>query len=313
MNLRELDDRELVRRLRTSAQADRALVDEYYRRCIPLYQGFLGEHWHTGYYGESQPSAADQVRMIEVVAGSIGLGPADRVLDVGCGIGGTVCHLAQHAGAQVTGLTPVAEQRTLAEALIRKRGLSERAEIVTGEAARLPFPDASFDAVVFFESPCHFPDRLRFFREVGRVLRPGGRLAGEDWLVAPDVSAADRDLYIQPIEQGWAIPALGDGATYVQAMHEAQFCDIQWQDLAAVIPLGKGFATQRAQQIALVQDIRKCREPLLQFVLEGLLHLGRAAGAGAFTIGQFSARKPTRQAPLSGSATAWCRSTPAHD
>lgn len=285
------DDATLVRRLRAAPGVDRAMVDAYYRRCIPLYQGFLGEHWHTGYYGEHAPGASDQIRMIEVIANSIGLSAADDVLDLGCGIGGTVCHLAGHIGARVTGLTPVAEQADIARAAIERRGLGERARIVIGEAARLPFADASFDAVVFFESPCHFPDRLAGFREVWRVLRPGGRLGGEDWLVRAGLNPEQRRDYIEPVERGWAIPRLDDGPAYAAAMCAAGLSAIEWHDLAHEMPVAKGFASQRAQQISLVQEIQSCREPLLQFVLEGLLHLGRAVAADAFTIGRFSARK----------------------
>jgi len=87
-----LTDAQLVTRIRQGVTAEPALIDEYYRRCIPIYQEFLGRHWHTGWYepGSGPPSPKDQERMIQVVAASAQLRPGMRVLDVGCGIGATV-------------------------------------------------------------------------------------------------------------------------------------------------------------------------------------------------------------------------------
>ena len=56
-----LSDSQLVEWIGADRPAPRAVIDEYYRRCIPLYLNFLGIHWHTGFYqeGDVEPSAAD--------------------------------------------------------------------------------------------------------------------------------------------------------------------------------------------------------------------------------------------------------------
>jgi len=289
-----MTDEELVRRISLGGPVDSAITDEYYRRVIPFFRRMLGTHWHTGCYTNltTAPGPIDQTRMIDLIADSIGLSAAESVLDVGCGIGGTVLWLAQTRAVQATGLTPVSEQIRIATEMIGAQGLDHAARVVQGHADRLPFPDASFDAVVFFESPCHFPDRSAFFREAFRVLRRGGRLAGEDWLCRSGLDEASWQRLIAPIHRTWSIAALGSGESYVEEITAAGFECEGWIDLRSESQLARGFMVERHQQIQLVREMSACKNPLEQLLLEGVLRLGQALAEEAFTIGRLSARKP---------------------
>jgi SAM-dependent methyltransferase len=155
-----LAEAQAVAALRAGAPATPELVNRYYALCIPFYREFLGDHCHTGFYAAHGPiGPADQLRMEQVVAASARIVAGSRVLDVGCGVGGPACHLAATTGAHLRGLTPNGEQLRLARAAAQARGLAASVEFDLGEASKLPYADASFDAVLFFESPCHFPDR----------------------------------------------------------------------------------------------------------------------------------------------------------
>jgi len=124
------------------------------------------------------------------------------------------------------------------------------------------------------------------------VLRPGGRLGGEDWLRCepPDSGAAPGA--VDRIERLWAIPDLGSADHYLAIMREAGFERCVYQDLREVSALERGFAVDRAQQLSLDEQIRDCGEPLLALVLEGLKALGNAVAARCFTIGSFQAVRP---------------------
>lgn len=99
-----------------------------------------------------------------------------RVLEVGCGSGRLASELACRHGLDVTGLdldpAMIGVARTHAEAC---RGRHLRPVFAVGDAASLPFPDASFDMVVSTLSMHHWADPTAGLTEIARVLRPSGR------------------------------------------------------------------------------------------------------------------------------------------
>lgn len=282
--------RALIARMSSGEAPAPEVVDRYYTLCIPFYREFLGNHWHTGDYAASGPTGPqDQLRLELRIAAGAGLRPDCDVLDVGCGIGGPACHLAAQTGARIRGLTPNLEQLELARGLARSRGLEARVAFDRGSASELPYEDAAFDAVLFFESPCHFPDRARFFREARRVLRPGGRLAGEDWLAAEGLDAAAQARWIRPLCAAWAIPALGTRSGYARAMREAGLAVREAVDLREECALLRGFVVEPADRDAIRAELEGTADPVRRAIMEGLLRLGEAAQAGAFTVGRFLA------------------------
>lgn len=273
--------------------ASAELVDRYYTLCIPFYREFLGDHWHTGFYpAQGAIGPADQLRMELLVARSAGIAKGSRVLDVGCGVGGTACHLARALGAQVRGLTPNAAQHELAQARARQLGLQEQVRFDAGWAHDLPYEADAFDAVLFFESACHFPDRAAFFAEAFRVLRPGGCLAGEDWLAGEGAEPVLRWTWSARVEEAWAIPALGTASGYADLMREAGFEVELARDMREEMPLLRGFLADRGSRAAVAEEARGTADPMRRQIMEALVVLGEAAQLGAFTVGRFLARKP---------------------
>jgi ubiquinone/menaquinone biosynthesis C-methylase UbiE len=121
--------------------------------------------------------AADpqQRAMLNAYLSEIELPNAGAVLDVGCGTGAVTRALAAMRGAgEVIGLDPspifVEKARDLAKNL-------SHVSFRTGDGRAVPFPDASFDLVVFHTTLCHIPDPEKALLEAHRVLRPDGWLA----------------------------------------------------------------------------------------------------------------------------------------
>ena len=285
---------QLVADLHAGVPVSAELVDRYYGLCIPFYREFLGDHWHTGCYrADGATGPDDQLRMELLVARSARLAPGCAVLDVGCGVGGTACHLAQASGARIRGLTPNRRQLELARALALRLGLQEQVAFDCGEAGALPYADASFDAVLFFESACHFPDRPRFFAEAWRVLRPGGWLAGEDWLASERCAPALRAHWSRRVAATWAIPGLGTVGEYAAQMRAAGFALEHAGDMRDEMALLRGFIVDAADRAAVRAEAEATADPMRRLVMEGLLVLGEAAACGAFTVGRFLARKPS--------------------
>jgi len=108
-----------------------------------------------------------------------------RVLDVGSGIGGTSRCLAREFGCRVTGIDLTEEYCRTAAMLSARIGLEHLVDYRQGDATNLPFADASFDVVWTEHAAMNIPDKLRLYREMHRVLEPGGTLAIHDVLAGP--------------------------------------------------------------------------------------------------------------------------------
>ena len=131
-----------------------------------------------------------------------GLGPGQRVLDVGCGLGGPARTLAAEFGCEVVGLEIVEEFCRAAVMLTEWVGLSDRVTIREGDMRTMPFADASFDRVFSLHTLMNVNEKAAVFREVRRVLIPGGvfglyEVCGEDgdtlhfpvpWAGGPEIS-----------------------------------------------------------------------------------------------------------------------------
>ncbi len=100
-----------------------------------------------------------------------------RLLDVGCGPGGCALELAAAGYGQAFGLDRSGSMLRRAGVAARARGVGGRVALARGDAAALPFPSASFDAVTAHSLLYLVADPAAALREVHRVLRPGGAVA----------------------------------------------------------------------------------------------------------------------------------------
>lgn len=103
-------------------------------------------------------------------------GPATRLLDVGCGIGGP-SRLAATYDASVTGVDLTPDFVAAAMELTERVGLAERATFVTTSGDALPFAPGDFNAAVMIHVGMNVPDKAALFGEVHRVIEPGARFA----------------------------------------------------------------------------------------------------------------------------------------
>lgn len=118
-----------------------------------------------------------------LVADLVGVGPGDRVLDVGCGPGGAVREAAL-SGAAVTGVDPAPLMLRLGRSLSGKRS-GPGMVFLQGTAEALPVPDQTVTVAWAISSAHHWADIPAGLRELYRVLEPGGRLIIAERLTRP--------------------------------------------------------------------------------------------------------------------------------
>ena len=132
-----------------------------------------------------------------------------RVLDVGCGIGGTSRHLAKSLGpnSKVQGITLSPNQVKRATELATEHNLPN-ASFQVMNALAMDFPDDTFDLVWACESGEHMPDKKKYVEEMVRVLKPGGRLVIATWCQRSTPPAfTDEDLVnLDYLYKEWAHP-----------------------------------------------------------------------------------------------------------
>jgi len=105
---------------------------------------------------------------------------SDIVLDVGCGLGGTARHLANQHQCSVMGVDLTQEFVDVGRQLTELVGLADRVSLQQGSALDLPYADRRFDVVVTEHVQMNIADKPRFYREIARVLKPGGRFLFHD-------------------------------------------------------------------------------------------------------------------------------------
>lgn len=168
----------------------------------PELERCFGRHVHWGYW--DNPAVSDAQARAGFAAAAEALGQrlleragirsGERVLDVGCGFGGTIASLnAGWQGLELTGLNLDPRQIARARRLVHPRR-GNRITWLVGDACAIPCPSASQDVVLAVECIFHFPSRERFFDEVARVLRPGGRLVLSDFVPITPLALAWRRL-----------------------------------------------------------------------------------------------------------------------
>lgn len=207
------------------ARTQSRLIDRYYDVVTPFYEYGWGQSFHFSPRRSGERLVDSHRRYEESVGRLLGLRPGMQVADIGCGVGGPLVTIGRASGASVTGININARQVTRGERFVRKAGLQDTCGFLLANFMEVPLEDGHFDAAYSFQAICHAADTGLAFRELFRLLRPGGEIAVVDWCLTDRFDGTDaghRDIRAR-LEFGNATPNLLTTGQLVDAAASAGF------------------------------------------------------------------------------------------
>lgn len=283
-----------------TSDAEKRKIVEYYvatteASYIPNWGGeSLGFHFgladeHTGSLAESVANTN------EYLAQRAGITRGTRVLDAGCGVGGSAIWLAREKGAQVVGVSLVERQIELARKFAEERGVSEATRFEVRDMAATGFPEARFDVVWNIESICHIADLEGYLAHVASLLEDGGRFA------CIDVCRGSRpdESVTKTVCDGWALAALRSPEQIAEGLAARGFEDIEVVDLTPRALLSaralEGMASRSLMELRMGQAFMgRVSDPIYEGHVRAGLAMAQGMVTGCTSLGHVLARRPAR-------------------
>lgn len=160
-------------------------IANFYDQSTKIWLDTWGEHMHHGYYSRNEIAPAShqeaQVRLVTEMLKWGKVESADRILDAGCGVGGSARFLAKLFDANVLGCTLSPVQADYGNEYSKKAGLSAQVLIKAKDMMSLSLEDGPFDLIWSMESAEHIKDKPALLELFYSLLKPGGTLLLATW------------------------------------------------------------------------------------------------------------------------------------
>jgi tocopherol O-methyltransferase len=230
-------------------------VAAHYNSLDRFYREIWGEHVHHGFWESGKESTDEAViHLSQFLANWLKIDRGDRILDVGCGYGGTSRLLAESYQAKVTGFTLSAEQKKFADSKAVKKGA---VEILCQDFLENTFRPECFDAVISIECLEHIEDKPKAFAEIFRLLKPGKRMAIAVWS-AHEAPNRLQSHMLEAICREGRLPSMPSGTEYEQLMTDAGFHVVKGREIADQVKKTWAICAKRlAQKVANDASYRK--------------------------------------------------------
>jgi tocopherol O-methyltransferase len=265
-------------------------IRKHYDRLSHLYRLFWGEHLHHGYWENNESVARAQIQLMERLAARADIPRGARVLDIGCGLGGSALWLADQFHCEVTGITISPVQARMAGAKARARGVSHRVQFEVQDANQWQPERASVDVIWIMESSEHFRDKPGFFERCARALKPGGVLAVCAWLRRDGPLRENEQGLVNTIAEAMLSASLGSLSDYRQWMCDAGLSVTAADDITRNVEPTWSRCSRIGGHPAVRFFVRFTDRPTKRFVRSFPL-MQQAYAQGAMAFGLFVARK----------------------
>jgi tocopherol O-methyltransferase len=204
-------------------------IQRHYDIAAPLYRSLWGIHIHHGYWHDgTETKEVAQEQLTALLADTARIANGCRVLDIGCGFGGSARYLAQRFGARVVGISISKKQIEIANAIAR--GCEPAPRFFVTDAEQLGIA-TKFDVVWSIEAISHLSQKKECFRHFVELLRSNGRIAIIDWFKAEGLSNDQEHHYIEPIVRQMLLPELKTMQEYASALESLACRIVEMQDI----------------------------------------------------------------------------------
>jgi SAM-dependent methyltransferase len=218
-------------------------------------------------------------RLHDIIVARLSGKSEPRVLDAGCGLGGTMLALCDSLAASCTGLTLSSTQAAIANDAAERRGYAKhmRALVQSYDAP----PDGPFDLIVAIESLAHSTDPARSVGALSRVLVPGGRLVIVDDMPEP---VARDSAELAALKAGWQCPVLWSAQEYRDSLTALGL------ELTDEIDLTIDMRPRSKVTVGLLMILNRCARPLVGSSMRQILD----SHAGGLVLERLAAKRLVR-------------------
>lgn len=208
-------------------------IQAHYDLSTLFYRLLWGPHLHHGLWQSDESSRVAQLHLTEKLTELAGIQRGERVLDVGCGMGGSTIHLAKVLGCHTQGVTLSPLQRKWASLSARWHGVSQTSHFRCLDIEQTDYDPQQFDVVWSIECTEHLFDKPQLLQKAARWLKPGGRVAICAWLAGENLEREEQIQQVKDVCRGFLCPSLGTASDYIAWMEAAglQMSHVQdWTD-----------------------------------------------------------------------------------
>ena len=252
-----------------------------------IYRLIWGDNLHLGVpCGPECPHPEAMEHTNEIMSGLADLGPAIRVLDLGCGYGSTARYLARSYGCTVTGINISEKELELARLRAAEAGLEHLLSFEQGDFHSLLYENESFDVVWSQEAFLHGADKSLIISEARRVLKGGGTLIFTDIVVRSETPASDRERIYDRISS----PEMWDSEDYRRCLVDQGFTILEEEDWS--VHVARSYSWVRNAVLENQEELlRRIESATINRTLDGLGFWVEAANDGKIGWALFLAAK----------------------